>query len=52
MKTWVSRVVLVAAAGNFATMIWFAQFITTGWIIYCYVTGSFAALCTAMIVGK
>lgn len=35
--------------GNFAACIWFAQYITTGWLIYLYVVGSFALMCAAMI---
>lgn len=41
--------VLIAVMVNFAAMCWFAQYFTTGWILYVYVVGSFAVLCLAMV---
>lgn len=46
---WFKRAVLIAAMANFASCIWFSQYIISGWLIYLYVVGSWALLMFAVV---
>jgi hypothetical protein len=51
-RTLLTRAILGLAVVNFVLAVWFAQYITTGWLIYTYVIGSFVLMGAAMVVAE